>query len=181
MARSGEDDKLFEISEQPLPVRAWPEDGGDDRFEVIRRDVGDLLHQLGEARVQLRESETAGHDRMKKHLLAILDVQDDFQRVFENVEAKQEEVTKQMGKWLRNFRTVYRKLRQVLQDQGVSPIENIEGTFDPRWHKVAETVYDLSRPEGTIVEVVRRGYMWHKELLRKMEVVVVSHREDDVA
>jgi len=179
MTRPADGDNPFEIRDRPLPVHTWGEDDGPDRLGVITRDVGDLLRRLGEATCRAEELRTDSHNHLRKHLLAMLDVKDDFERIFTNIEGKRDQVTRQMKKWIANFRTVSRKFKQVLEDEGVVPIENLDAGFDPRWHKVAETVCDLSKREGTIVEVVRPGYMWRGEVLRKTEVVVVRNEQDD--
>lgn len=179
MTRPADGDNLFEITEGPLPVHTWAEDDGADRLDVLSQDIGDLLRRLGEATCRAEELRTDSHNHLRKHLLALLDVKDDFERIFANIEGKRDQVTRQMKKWIANFRTLLRKLKQVLEDEGVVPIENLDTGFDPRWHKVAETVCDLSKREGTILEVVRPGYMWHSEVLRKAEVTVVRNEQDD--
>ena len=49
----------------------------------------------------------------------------------------------------------------------------MDRTFDPQWHKVAEIVVDETKPEGTIVEELKKGFLWRNQILRKAEVVVV--------
>ncbi len=112
-------------------------------------------------------------------LIALLDVADSFDRVFRAVHAKEDQVTPQMKIWLGNFRSVRRLLEKLLTDAGVTPIENVAGRFDPAWHKAAEAIVDTERPEGMIVEELKKGYLWKGQLLRKAEVTVVRHEADE--
>jgi hypothetical protein len=170
---------LFAVTEAPLPLHAWSDTDGADRLGVVMADVGGLLLALGKARQEADEQKTRTFDEKRRLLLALLDLMDAFERVFRSIEAKKDMVTPQMKKWIANFRTVYRMLNTALADQGVSRIENLDGGFDPHWHKVAEIVVDTSRPEGTIADEARHGYVWQGAVLRKAEVVVVRHTPVD--
>lgn len=171
--------KDFAITGQLIPLQAWkPEDGGAP-LAVIERDIRDLMHRLAEAEFSRSQQDRDHHEHTRNMLLSVLEVTDAFERVFRSVSAKQDKVTVQMKKWIGNFRTAYRMLRRVLTDQGVSRIENLEQGFDPRWHRAVETIEDMSRAEGTIVEEVLPGYVWRDELLRHAEVVAVLHAAPD--
>jgi len=149
--------------------------GSNPPLAVLEEDVRVLMKRLGEADFALSEQQKSSQSGAKKLLLALLEIMDSFERVFEAVHGKPDLVTKQMKKWLSNFRTIHRMLRQVLSDQGVTKIENLDQGFDPQWHKVYETVDDSSMEEGTITREVKAGYIWNGVLLRKAEVEVVRH------
>ena len=52
-----------------------------------------------------------------------------------------------------------RKLRALLESEGVSQIDASPGTpFDPREHEAIASVPGTDRADGEIVEEVRRGY-----------------------
>ena len=148
---------------------------GENPLEVITADIGALMREIAELKLALAEAKRDEEKRLEKLLLEILDAIDGFERVFRAVHAKESEVTKQMKIWLGNFRTIRRLLDNILDAQGVTPIVNVEGGFDPQWHKVAETVTDASKTDGTIVEEVRSGYLRGKTILRKSEVIVVKN------
>jgi molecular chaperone GrpE len=79
--------------------------------------------------------------------------------------------------WIGNYSTVRRLLERFLSEQGITRIEILNQTFDPQWHKVADIVADSTKPDGTITEEVKKGYVWQNQVLRKAEVVVVRNAE----
>jgi molecular chaperone GrpE len=75
--------------------------------------------------------------------------------------------------WFDGVAAIDRKLRTLLESEGVSPIDAMPGTpFDPREHDAIGTVPGTGRPEGEIVEQVRRGYRLRDRVLRPALVAV---------
>lgn len=167
----------FAITETPLAAPAWADPGNADHLAALSRDIGRLLYEAAQARLERSEEERRHQEHVRRMLLSILEAMDAFERVFRNAAAKQDLVDRQTKKWLSNFRTVLRMLGQLVEAEGAVRIENLDGGFDPHWHRVAEVVEDSSRPVGTIVEEVKRGYVWNGAVLRKAEVVVVGDRD----
>jgi molecular chaperone GrpE len=148
-----------------------------EQIESIEQDVRRLLRELAEARSARAEQEKGQADDKRRLLLAMVEVLDAFERVFQSTVAKEDRITPQMKIWLGNFRSVRRRLEKFVEEEGVARIRNLDEGFDPRWHRVAETVADPSRPEGTIVRETQPGYVWRNEVLRKAEVVAVRNTE----
>jgi len=166
------------IADEPVALPAWEGENGN-ALEVIERDLRRLTRELAEVRFSVMEGEKQHQAQVRALLLGLLEALDAFNRVFRGIHAKADQVTPLMRRWVGNFRTVRRLVEEVLSQQGVTRIENLDQGFDPRWHKVAYTVFDLSRPEGMIVEEVKSGYVWQNQLLRKAEVGVVRHSEEE--
>lgn len=59
---------------------------------------------------------------------------------------------------------------RILADRGLSPIEATGRMFDPREHEAAGTVLDTTRPQGTVVTEVRRGYRLRDRVVRPARV-----------
>ena len=74
-----------------------------------------------------------------------------------------------------------KKLRKVLEQEGVSPIECPEGkVFDPARHNAiaAEERDDVA--ECTVIEEIRKGYMMRDKVLRPTIVkVAVNHQSNN--
>ncbi len=134
-----------------------------------------LLRSLAEARLELEEAGRRQEAEKREWLLAALDISDAFDRVFHNVHTKDDQITPQMKKWLGNFGTVRRKLETLLAERGVNRIQSLDDQFDPQWHRIVDTVRDMARADGTIIEEINAGYFWNRTLLRKAEVVVVRN------
>ncbi|MBA2755818.1 MAG: nucleotide exchange factor GrpE [Chloroflexi bacterium] len=81
--------------------------------------------------------------------------------------------------WFEGISAIDRKLRLLLDSEGVSPIEALPGTpFDPREHEGIANVPGSGRAEGEVVEQVRRGYRLRDRVLRPALVAVATGPSD---
>jgi molecular chaperone GrpE len=103
-----------------------------------------------------------------KELLPILD---DLGRALDAA-AEHEAVKLEEG-----VRLVHRSLADLLAKEGLAEIET-DGKFDPHVHEAL-----LSQPsdeeEGSVIEVVQKGYKLGDHVLRPARVVVAGSRIDD--
>jgi len=63
-------------------------------------------------------------------------------------------------------------LFKVLAEAGLEPVPT-DVPFDPYLHEAVGRANDAALPEGSIVEVVQKGYRFHFKLLRPAKVIVV--------
>jgi molecular chaperone GrpE len=112
----------------------------------------------------------AGEDLIRK----VLALADDFDRA---VEARPPELAG--NPWAEGIAAIDRKLGQLLESEGVSPIEAPPGTpFDPRQHDAIAHIPGTDRAEGEIVDVVRRGYRLRDRVIRPALVAVAAARDE---
>ena len=79
------------------------------------------------------------------------------------------------GSWVEGIVAIDRKLRLLLESEGVTPIEASPGTrFDPREHEAVATVPNTGRPGGEIVDELRRGYRLRDRVIRPALVAVAE-------
>jgi molecular chaperone GrpE (heat shock protein) len=166
---------VFEIDDEPIPTTGVVADCLGSPLTLIENDIRRLMHRLAVAEHEKDQLEKAMRDEVKSILLALIDILDAFERVFEAVGSKQDLINRQMKKWIGNFRTIRRLLENLLYEEGVRAIENLDDGFDPKWHRAVDTISDPGKPDGTIVEQVQKGYFWHNAMLRKAEVIVVQN------
>ncbi len=169
----------IEADEVASLVACGPSPGGE--YAAMEADLRALMHRAAEAEFALAQTGREQTEATRKLLLGIIEVGDAFDRVFRSVEAKGERITPQLRIWLGNFRTVRRLLERLLQDEGVVAMDPDVPAFDPAWHRAVEVVMDEQRPDGTIVEQVKPGYLWHGVVLRKAEVIVARGVAGDSA
>jgi molecular chaperone GrpE len=67
---------------------------------------------------------------------------------------------------------MWRRLRSLLEAEGVTSFESVGKPFDPTRHDAVATVRDFDGPTGTVVDEAGRGYLWQDELLRPARVRV---------
>jgi molecular chaperone GrpE len=108
----------------------------------------------------------AGEDLIRK----VLAIADDFDLAIDNRPAELAG-----NGWVEGVAAIDRKLRALLESEGVNPVEAEPGaSFDPRQHEAIVTVPGTGRPEGAIVDVIRRGYRLRDRVLRPALVAVAA-------
>jgi len=106
------------------------------------------------------------HERLVKELLPVLD---DLERALEAA-AEHEEAKLEEG-----VRLVHRELRDALAKEGLVEIET-NGSFDPHVHEALLT-QPSEQDEGSIIEVIQRGYRLGDRVLRPARVVISQGAE----
>ena len=77
--------------------------------------------------------------------------------------------------WVEGVAAIDRKLRALLESEGVKQIDASPGRpFDPREHEAIATVPGTGREEGQIVEEIRRGYRLRDRVVRPALVAVAA-------
>lgn len=103
-------------------------------------------------------------------LLAVLD---DFDRAIESV--PDEEVT---NPWVEGVELVERKLRGVLESEGVKPIEAMGEQFDPNLHEAVVHESTADHPDNQVIGELQRGYMLHDRVIRPSLVRVANNPKE---
>jgi molecular chaperone GrpE len=99
----------------------------------------------------------------------LLAVQDDFDRALANVPGEVHEG------WLEGIQLVERKLRSVLESEGVTPIEALGQPFDPNLHEAVVHEPTDAHPDNTVIEELQRGYRLGDRVLRPSLVKVANN------
>lgn len=78
--------------------------------------------------------------------------------------------------WVEGIAAIDRKLRQLLESEGVTNIDAAAGVqFDPHEHEAVVNVPNTGRPGGEIVEELRRGYRLRDRVIRPALVAVADY------
>ena len=100
----------------------------------------------------------------------VLVLADDFDRA---IDARPEEFAG--NAWAEGITAIDRKLRALLESEGVSSIDAAPGMqFDPHQHEAVANVPGTGRPGGEIVEELRRGYRLRDRVIRPALVAVAE-------
>jgi molecular chaperone GrpE len=67
-----------------------------------------------------------------------------------------------------------KKLRKVLESEGVKPIDCVGEPFDPSKHNAVEKVEKEGVEDCTVVEEVRKGYTMREKVIRPSIVKIVA-------
>ncbi len=139
----------------------------DEYLAALQRERAEFLNfKRRTAEERQRDLGLAAEDLIRK----VLALADDFDLA---IEQRPEAVAS--DPWFEGVAAIDRKMRTLLESEGVSPIDVAAGTrFDPREHDAIATVPGTGRPEGEIVELVRRGYRLRDRILRPALVAVAA-------
>ena len=161
----------------------------EQRVEALQRELESLRAQADEAETKrveylhdlkrvaadfdnyrkrvARDQESVvarAHERLVKDLLPVLD---DLERALlaaaEHEEAKLEE----------GVRLVHRELKSVLAREGLAEIDT-DGRFDPHVHEALLAQPSDEEEEGSVIEVIQKGYRLGDRVLRPARVVVAA-------
>jgi molecular chaperone GrpE len=118
-----------------------------------------------------REHEALSSRAAERLVRELLPIADDLERALEAAEQHEE------AKLEDGVRLVHRELSAVLEREGLVEIET-NGKFDPHVHEAL-----LARPadaeEGSVLEVVQKGYRLGDRVLRPARVIVAAAKESD--
>lgn len=103
----------------------------------------------------------------------LLTVLDDFDRALESVPADAHDP------WIEGVRLVERKLRSVLESEGVTAIEATGQSFDPNLHEAVVHEETTEHPDNRVIGELQRGYRLHDRVLRPSLVRVANNPKEN--
>ena len=161
--------ELVELLEEALRERDEARQQAEEHLRNWQRSAADFSNYK-----RRTDDERAVAGQFANALLIgkLLSVLDDFDRALENVPADAHE------SWVEGVRLVDRKLRGVLESEGVTPIEALGKPFDPN---VAEAVVHeetTEHPDNEVTGELQRGYRLHDRVIRPALVRVANNPKE---
>jgi molecular chaperone GrpE len=140
----------------------------DERVNDLKRVAADFENYRKRVARDQESLVARAHERLVKELLPVLD---DLERALAAAEQHEE------AKLEEGVRLVHQELKAALKREGLAEIET-NGRFDPHVHEAL-----LSQPsdaeEGSVLEVVQKGYRLGDRVVRPARVVVAAPQETD--
>jgi molecular chaperone GrpE len=130
-------------------------------------DFANYKRRTGEERATLGQFSNAV---LISKLLGVLD---DFDRALESVPAERAH-----DPWAEGVQLVERKLRNVLESEGVRPIEAVGQPFDPNLHEAVVHEETADHPDNQVIDEVQRGYRLHDRVIRPSLVRVANNPKE---
>ena len=155
---------------------ATPPEGG--QLDGLRKERDDFLAALQRERAEFQNyrRRTAEEREASLGLAAeglirkVLALADDFDRAIESRPAPLA-----ADPWVDGLVAIDRKLRQLLESEGVTPIDASPGSaFDPREHEAIASVPAHGIAAGHVVDQLRRGYRLRDRVIRPAMVAVAD-------
>jgi len=118
-----------------------------------------------------KEKDELGEYSRAAIVQCVLPILDDFERAISVVPDQSVD-----SNWVEGIRMIERKLRTILESEGLSCIEAIGEPFDPYQH---EAVRQQQGEEGVVVDEVQKGYKFNDKVIRASQVVVGNGETDE--
>lgn len=143
----------------------------------LRAQVDELQNKLLRAQADFdnfrrrarQEKEEFAKYASQKLLEQLIPVFDNFERA---VSASKE--NQDLDSLAKGIDMIYRQMSQVLEQEGVKPIEAVGQPFNPEFHQAVMQVESEEHEEGIIVEELQKGYMLKEKVIRPSMVKVSS-------
>jgi len=135
--------------------------------EERERTVRALADFKNYRRRQESEVKTLAESGKREIILPLLEIVDDIERSLETAEKGGEPLAE-------GVKLIHRKLLALLEAQGIRPMKTKGVVFTPDLHEAVAVMRDKRHEPGTIVDELRKGYLWHDQLLRPAQVRVAE-------
>jgi len=151
------------VAEESAPAHstAEPAQAPDESYLRLAADFDNYRKRVAREQVELTRR---ANERLLNELLPVLD---DLERALEaateHEEAKLEE----------GVRLVHRSLLGLVERHGLSEIETV-GAFDPHVHEALLAQPGEGADEGSVLQVLQKGYKLGDKVLRPARVIVAE-------
>lgn len=154
---------------EPAEVEPSTDDGGTAAGEDYKADLQRMAADFSNYRKRNEAERTEFAKFAKADLITkLLDVLDGYDRALASVP---EDVKGQP--WVEGMWLVERKLRQILDAEGLEPVDSLGKPFDPYVHEAVAHV-ESDQPEGTVIEEHQKAYRLHDRVIRPALVSVAK-------
>jgi molecular chaperone GrpE len=152
--------------EEMQAALATASENANENLRTAQRATADLANFRRRVEQDRGELTTLANAVLISKLLAVLD---DFDRAMSHVPAGIDE------SWLDGVRLVERKLRGVLEAEGVTQIEALGQPFDPNLHEAVVHEETADHPDNQVIGELQRGYRLRDRVLRPALVRVANN------
>ena len=161
-----EDEREEQVVEEPAAEESAPAHSADapapdDAYLRLAADFDNYRKRVAREQVELTRR---ANERLLDELLPVLD---DLERALEAA-AEHEEAKLEEG-----VRLVHRSLLGLVERHGLSEIET-EGAFDPHVHEALLAQPGEGAEEGSVLQVLQKGYKLGDKVLRPARVIVAE-------
>lgn len=146
-------------------------------IEELNQQISSLKETLLRNQAELqnykrrKDEETAkilkykDEDIIKEYLIIL----DNFERA---IKMDDNDLTDEVSRFLEGFKLIYTNTINMLSKFGVKEIEAEGIEFDPEYHHAVLTEHDENKPEGVVLEVLQKGYIYKDRVIRPAMVKV---------
>jgi len=170
-------EELFPLDETPQPLldaesgdilgrcyESIPD--GEERESLIRRNRRLKFQRIG--------------GDAEKILTRLIPVADGMERVLEmGANSPELERSEVLQNWLKAIEGLYRRLRAIMEREGMEPVESVGKPLDLDLHEVVEVRGEREQGREIVVEELEKAYVYDNRVIRDAKVVVERVPEND--
>lgn len=137
-------------------------------LDALQRERASFVNYKRRVEQERAETMQFATAQLLKKLLAVVD---DFDRALAAIPEKEREG----NKWVEGVELIARKLHNILEQEGVQPIEALDQPFDPNLHEAVafeDAAESSEDPVDRVSEVFGKGYKLRDKVLRPAMVKV---------
>jgi molecular chaperone GrpE len=129
----------------------------------LQRMAADFDNFRKRAKRDVEQAARFANDKLVGELLAVLD---DLERALEHAGDAGES-------FVEGVKMTHSRLERVLTEHGLEGVD-CSGEFDPQLHEALMMQPGSGRPEGTVLQVVQKGYRIGERVVRHAKVIVAG-------
>jgi molecular chaperone GrpE len=114
-----------------------------------------------------RDGNKIAEEGKRGMMLPLLDIIDDMEKALQCANDAEQPIVK-------GVQIIHKKLLALLETQGVFPFDSAGTQFNHDLHEAVAMAEHEDLEPGTVVDELRRGYLWNNELLRHAQVRVAG-------
>lgn len=137
--------------------------------ENLREERDRHLRTLADFKNYRRHIEHDGNklaeDGKREIILSLLDIIDDMEKALQWAGDEEQAL-------VQGVRNIHQKLLALLETLGVLPFDSMGTLFNHDLHEAVGVAEHKDIAPGTVVDELRRGYLWKNELVRPAQVRV---------
>ncbi len=184
------DDNPQKKEETPEDLKTEKKTGGDSDFNELK-ECHDSLAKVEKERADFLagwQRERADFLNFKKEQLELFNEFKRFSKedvilkvlpILDNIELALAHLPPNFkeDKWIEGILKIREQFEIILSGEGVEEIKSKGEMFNPEIHEAMETVASEEK-EGVIMEVIQKGYLMNKKLIRPARVKVFMKKND---
>jgi hypothetical protein len=156
----------------PLPTKHILKSDLDNPVHFAGDGTATLIGMIEDLKMDLDRANKKSVSEQKKILLNILEIADSLDSIIGTLDLRISEGEIYLKKVTDNFRSLRRKVDQALRNSNVHTISTPDGIASLGTHEIFETRFRPDMVEYTILEEIKKGYIWNGQILREALVIV---------
>lgn len=150
----------------------------------INKELLDAQNKINDLKntILRNQAELQNYKRRKEEEISRMlkyseeDIVKDFLPIIDNLERAikmdDNDLSDEVSKFLEGFKIIYTNTINLLEKYEVKEIQAEGVEFDPTYHHAVLTEHDENKPEGVVLEVLQKGYMYKDRVIRPSMVKV---------